>query len=75
MFPSARSLIRLVGSVCAEINEDWSSRCYISPDSMALLNEERPKDAPQQATDEDRKRAERLIEVALESATKTRRAA
>lgn len=42
---------------------------------MALLNEERPKDAPQQATDEDRKRAERLIEVALESATKTRRAA
>lgn len=75
VFPSARSLIRLVGSVCAEINEDWSSRCYISPDSMALLNEERPKDAPQQATDEDRKRAERLIEVALESATKTRRAA
>lgn len=75
VFPSAKSLIRLVGAVCCEIDEDWSSRCYIAPDSLALLNEDSKQANALQTTDEDRQRAVRLIAVAMESANQKRRAA
>lgn len=32
VFPSAESMLRLVGTVYAEQDEDWSSRRYVSPD-------------------------------------------
>ena len=44
VFPSTKSLIRLIGAVCCEIDEDWSSRCHIAPDSLAVLKED-PKPA------------------------------
>ena len=36
-FPSEASLIRLVGAVLCEADEDWSSRRYIAPESIAEL--------------------------------------
>jgi len=75
VFPSVKSLIRLVGAVCCEIDEDWSSRCYIAPDSLAVLKEEAKPAEPVRATEEDRQRATRLIMVAMESVGQKRRAA
>lgn len=75
VFPSTKSLIRLIGAVCCEIDEDWSSRCYINPDSLAVLKEESKPAKPIKATEEDRQRATRLIAVAMESAEQKRRAA
>lgn len=40
VFPSAASMIRLVGAVCAEIDEDWSSRRYMSGDAISGFYEE-----------------------------------
>lgn len=75
VFPSVKSLIRLIGTACCEIDEDWSSRYYIASDSLAILNEgERAKNTAE-ATDRDRQRAIRLIAVAMESAGTERRAA
>lgn len=37
VFPSVESVLRLVGAVHAEWDEDWSSRRYISPESMRRL--------------------------------------
>ena len=70
-----KSLIRLVGAVCAEINEDWSSRCYIVPESIAILNEEKSITTTPPATEEERQHALRLVAVAMESAGQRRRAA
>lgn len=33
-FPSEEALIRLVGAVCREASEDWSSRRYMEPSSI-----------------------------------------
>lgn len=37
VFPSVESVLRLVGAVHVEWDEDWSSRRYISPESMRRL--------------------------------------
>ena len=64
VFPSAESMVRLVGAVMAELDEDWSGRHAIA--SMDLLERgvapEPPIDADAAA------RAERLVLVAMESA-------
>ena len=75
VFPSTKSLIRLIGAVCCEMDEDWSSRCYIAPDSLAALKEDPKPAEPIEATEEDKQRATRLIAVAMESAGQKRRAA
>lgn len=36
-FPSEAALIRLVGAVCCEVSEDWSSRRYIDPATIEGL--------------------------------------
>jgi putative transposase len=74
VFPSAKSLIRLIGAVCSEIDEDWSSRHYISPKSLAELAEETDSQAPI-ITEEVMERALRLVTVAIESVQVGRRAA
>ena len=74
-FLCANNHIRLIDAVCCEIDEDWSSQCCITSDSLAILNEgERTKNTAE-ATDEDRQRAIRLIAVAMESVGTKRRAA
>jgi transposase-like protein len=75
VFPSTKSLIRLIGSICCEIDEDWSSRCYIGPDSLAVLKEESKPAKPIKAIEEDKQRATRLIAVAMQSVGQKRRAA
>lgn len=73
VFPSAESMLRLVGAVCAEQDEDWSSRRYISPESMQRLSEPA---APEPAeSEESRRRGLMVIETAMELAGGGRRAA
>lgn len=74
VFPSTKSLIRLIGAICCEIDEDWSLRCYIGPDSLGVLKEESKPAKPIKATEEDKQRATRLIAVAMESVGQKRRA-
>ena len=64
VFPSAESMIRLVGAVMAEADEDWSARrCMATMDALeTLMPPEPPIDA------ETRLRAERLVLVAMEAA-------
>lgn len=74
VFPSVKSLIRLIGAVCAEIDEDWSSRHYISPDSLANGEQDVAARKPI-ITDEVRQRAARLVAVAMESVQSERKVA
>lgn len=39
VFPSPESTLCPAGAACAEQDEDWSSRRYISPESMLRLAE------------------------------------
>ena len=71
VFPSMESMIRLVGAVMAEADEDWSTRRCMA--TMDALEREAP---PEPAIDaETRLRAERLVMVAMESAGVAPRAA
>ena len=64
VFPSPESMLRLVGAVCAEQDEDWSSRRYISPESMERLSEPA---APEPAeSEESRRRGLMVAETAME---------
>ncbi len=36
-FPSEEALVRLVGAVCCEASEDWSSRRYMEPSAIEGL--------------------------------------
>lgn len=70
VFPSAESMLRLVG---AEQDEDWSSRRYISPESMGkLLEPAAPEPAESEAS---RRRGLMVVETAMELADGGRRAA
>lgn len=73
VFPSAESMLRLVGAVCAEQDEDWSSRRYISPESMGRLSEPAAPEPPE--SEESRRRGLMVVETAMELAEGGRRAA
>ena len=57
-FPSEAALVRLVGAVLCEADEDWSSRSYIAPESLAELWEP-SRAASAQAHDPDDGEVER----------------
>ena len=64
VFPSAESMIRLVGAVMAEADEDWSTRrCMATMDAPETLLPPEPAIGA-----ETRLRAERLVLVAMEAA-------
>lgn len=64
VFPSAESMIRLVGAVMAEADEDWSTRrCMATMDAL-----ETPLPPEPAIGAETRLRAERLVLVAMETA-------
>lgn len=46
VFPSEASLTRLIGAVLAEIDEDWSTRCYIAPESLLEVFEPQEEKEP-----------------------------
>jgi hypothetical protein len=60
--------------MCSEIDENWSSRHYISPTSLAELEETAPTKVVT-VTEEIKEMASRLIAVAIESVGSERRAA
>lgn len=73
VFPSADSMVRLVGAVMAEQDEDWSSRRWIVPESLARLEE--PAPAEPETTEESRMRGLKVVRTAMELADAGRRAA
>ncbi len=73
VFPSVESVLRLVGAVCAERDEDWSSRRYISPESMRRLWE--PAEPEPAESEGSRRRGLVVVETAMELAGGGRRAA
>lgn len=72
-FPSVASLIRLVGAVCAEIDEDWSTRRCFQPSSLAQPSEGKIVTTPKEPDPELKEKATRIIQVAMESAKNSRR--
>ena len=73
VFPSAESMVRLVGAVMAEQDEDWSSRRWIVPESLARLEE--PAPAEPETTEESRMRGLKVVRTAMELADMGSRAA
>ena len=68
VFPSEASLMRLVGSVLAEMDEDWSTRCYMAPETLLEVFE-RTEQCEEIDTEEKiaaRKRATMVIKLMLD---------
>lgn len=73
VIPSAESMLRLAGAAYAEQDEDWSSRRYISPESMRRLSESA---APEPAKSEaSRRMGLMVVETEMELAGGGRKAA
>ena len=51
VFPSRKSLIRMLGSVFSEMDEDWASRRWFTEDSIAKASDGRGARAPEPAYD------------------------
>ena len=66
VFPSPESMLRLVGAVCAEQDEDWSSRRYISPEFM--LRPAEPAGPEPVESEASRRRGLMIVETAMELA-------
>jgi len=66
-FPSKESLVRLIGAVLIEIEEEWSMRCTISRSSLAHAWKMPAKDRPSdEQIQEAKKRAEKIIEEVID---------
>lgn len=57
------AMIRLIGAVLAEQDEDWSCRSWISEESLLLLSE--PNKEQPAPNEETCKRARLLVQTAL----------
>lgn len=76
VFPSRKSLIRLIGAVFSEIDEDWATRRWFTEESIAQATAPVKKSAPAptyQRTAQEH--ARRIIEVVLADNPIERRAA
>ena len=73
VFPSAESMIRLIGAVMAEQDGGWSGRRWIAPESLARLEE--PAPAEREPTGESRERGLKVVQAAIELADAGRRVA
>ena len=76
VFPSTDSLLRLVGAVCVELDEDWSSKRYMAGDAISAFydaqeiakRERQTKVSHRAIESEVRDYAARLIELAVKTA-------
>lgn len=73
VLPSPESTLYLAGAVRAERDEDWSSRCCISPESMLELAE--PAGPEPVESEASRRRGLMIVETAMGLAGTGRRAA
>ena len=73
VFPSPESMLRLVGAVCAEQDEDWSSRRYISP--VPMLRPAEPAGTEPVESEASHRRGLMIVETTMELAGTGRRAA
>ena len=76
VFPSRRSLIRMLGAVFSEMDEDWASRRWFTEESIALATS--PSNTPLPAPSYDgaaEEHAKRIIEVVVADNPIGRRAA
>ena len=76
VFPSRKSLIRMLGAVFAEMDEDWASRRWFTEESMAQAVSPARSAAPEAAYDGTaEEHARRIIEVVVADNPIGRRAA
>jgi len=70
VFPSERSLLRLVGAVLAEQDGIWAGKRYFSEERMAELSKERKPSLPPtpERLEELRETARKAIDASLELA-------
>ena len=76
VFPSRKSLIRMLGAVFSEMDEDWASRRWFTEESIALATS--PSKAPLPAPSYDgtaEEHARRIMEVVVADNPIGRRAA
>ncbi len=64
VFPSTASLIRLVGAVLAEQDEDWSTRRYFNDSSILRAFEQRKSEPEPYDIEEIARKAATIIEIA-----------
>ena len=64
VFPSIESMLRLVGAVLTDVNEEWLSMSFI--DRASLENLERAEPAPAPIPEEVMERARAIIDAAVE---------
>lgn len=66
VFPSRKSLIRMLGAVFSEMDEDWSSRRWFTEESIALAASPAKASAPAPSYDGSAgEHARRIIEVVV----------
>lgn len=76
VFPSKRSLIRMLGAVFSEMDEDWASRRWFTEDSVALASAPTRPAAPTATYDDSpEEHARRIIEAVVADNPIGRRAA
>lgn len=75
VFPSRRSLIRMLGAVFAEMDEDWASRRWFTEDSIAKAYGKNAGAPAASYTGDARERAKRIIELVVADSPIGRKAA
>ena len=76
VFPSRRSLIRMLGAVFSEMDEDWASRRWFTEDSIAMaVSPTRPAPPRPSYDGTASEHARRIIEVVIADNPVGRRAA
>jgi len=65
VFPSPESMIRLVGALCCEIDEEWSSRRYFQPEAFFELSEVKAQVIACEPDEQIVKTAQDIINLAL----------
>ncbi len=66
VFPSKKSLIRLLGAVFAEMDEDWSSRRWFTKDSIDLAIDDIKADVPRPTyTGSAKEHAKQIMELVI----------